>query len=179
MSKTVQREFSVAEVVSISRFYNREVEKEETGEKSVLDRLSNLTRWNLKRNINEFRNTVDAFESYNEEMSEEIKSEWFFNDEKADLIEEVMKDEEGNDILDENGKPVTQEMRRIKEEFVDDYDEAMNIRDKRTLEVLSDVNTYSIKTSNIGDEIEKFIDELTDEEFKNIAILLFMDSTEK
>lgn len=176
MSKTVQKEFTVNEVLIINEYYNSEINR---GEDSVLNRLSNLTRWNLKRNINEFKTTVDDFQQYNEKLSEDVRNEWFFNDEKSYKEEEVVKDEEGKDVLDNDGKPVTRELRKIKEEFIEEYDKAMDEHDKATIEVLSDVNRYNIKTSNVGDEIEEFIDDLSEEELRDISILLFMDNTEE
>lgn len=177
MSKTVQKEFTVNEVLNIFKFYNAEMDKISKGEDSVLDKLSNVTRWNLKRNLNEFKATADDFDKFDERVSESIKNDWFYNDEKSELIEEALKDENGEDLLDDDGKPQTREMRRIKEEFVEAYEKRMIEYDNEMLEILNDSDTYNIKTSNVGDEIEKFIDELSEEELMNISILLFMDDT--
>lgn len=179
MSKTVQKEFTVNEVLNIFKFYNAEMDKIDKGEDSVLNKLSNVTRWNLKRNLNEFKSTADDFDKFDERISEDIKNDWFYNDEKSELFEEVEKDENGEDLLDEDGKPVTRELRRIKEEFVEEYEERMREYDKELLEILNDSDTYTIKTSNVGDEIEEFINELSEDELMNISILLFMDDTKE
>lgn len=176
MSKTVQRDFTVNDVVLITRFYNSEIEKEERGEKSIISRLSNLTRWNLTRNLYEFKATVDDFEAYSNRLEDEVRTEWF-NEEKSELATETVKDKDGNDVLDDEGKPVTREVRKLKEEYIEDYNKYMDEQDKKTLEVLTDSSKYNIKTSNVGDELEEFINELTDEEFENVSVLLFMDST--
>lgn len=174
MSKTIKRELSVADVYNITMFYMQELELKKNNKKSILDKISNLLEWKLKRNVDILKPVAASFEEHKNALRDKINKEWF-NDEKSEECEIAKKDSDGNLVLDDKGNTVSEKSRRIKDEFVDDFVKASNEANQKLNEILSDTSEYEINVMDVESEIESFINELDKEDLYKADILMFMN----
>lgn len=161
---------TTAEVYGIVSFYIEDTKKPD----GIVSRLSNLLKWKLKRNIAVLQPVAEEFEKFREETRNQLFAEWF-TDEKSDPYEEPILDENGEQKLDEEGNVLTNSLRKIKPEFMDDYSKAADEANKKIIEVANNVESYKLNTANVEAEIEKIINDLSDEDFSRVDVLMFMN----
>ena len=150
-------ELTTAEVVNIVSFFNQEVENQKSNENAFFNGLPNLLLWKFRRNIKTLLPTYQEFEEVRTNLQQELQIKWF-DEEHSELVGE-----------DSNGD------RRIKEEYMEDYQKAITEANQKLNEILFDKATYSIQTMDINTEIENHIDDIDSKDFDKIEMLMFMD----
>ncbi|MBR2166933.1 MAG: hypothetical protein IJ920_01140 [Paludibacteraceae bacterium] len=70
---------------------------------------------------------------------------------------------------------LTSSLRKIKPEFMEDYSKAADEANKKIIEVANNVESYKLNTANVEAEIEKIINDLSDEDFSRVDVLMFMN----
>lgn len=155
---TKELELTTAEIVNLVSFFNQEVEDQKQNEKAFFNSLPNLMVWRLRCNMKILMPTYQEFENVRENLQSEIQEKWF--DEKySDPVEG--REEEG--------------VRQIKEEYFEDYQNAVAEANQKLNEILADSNTYTIQTMDMDTEIEKCINQINSKDFEKVEMLMFMD----
>ena len=154
---TKEIELTTAEVVNLVSFFNQEIENQKQDENAFFNTLPNLMLWKFRRNIKVLAPTYQEFETTREALQLDLQSKWF--------TEEYTEPIEG----DENGAL------RIKDEYLDEYQKAVNEANQKLNEILLDKATYVIQVMDMNAEIEKCIDKIDSKDFDKIEMLMFMD----
>lgn len=154
---TKEIELTTAEVVNLVSFFNQEIENQKQDENAFFNTLPNLMLWKFRRNIKVLAPTHQEFETTREALQLDLQSKWF--------TEEYTEPIEG----DENGAL------RIKDEYLDEYQKAVNEANQKLNEILLDKATYVIQVMDMNAEIEKCIDKIDSKDFDKIEMLMFMD----
>ena len=108
----------------------------------------------------------------------DIQEEFFGNDEKSYETKEVKTDEDGNPVLDEDGKEVMTNVRKIKEEFEQDFKDKLEDADAKYREIAVDTDEYLIKVF----DLDTFVDNLADDvelDLEDLNMLTFMDANKE
>ena len=58
---------------------------------------------------------------------------------------------------------------------MEDYAKAADEANKKIIEVANNVESYKLNTANVEAEIENFINDLSDEDFSRVDVLMFMN----
>lgn len=160
--------FKNIEVLNIVAYVNK-MSKEKA------DELPLKFRWNLKKNMDKLRPIAESYETFRNERIQELQREWF-NEEKSEEFMQTKIDESGNPIIDADGNEVTEPMRKIKDEFLEDYRKVVDELNSKLNEIAYEDNEVEIATV----DFDAFIDNLSDEskiDFDDVTMLSFMDTT--
>lgn len=143
--------------------------------KEKADELPLKFRWNLKKNMDKLRPIAEAYENFRNEQVQQIQGKWF-DEEHSEEFMQTKLDDEGKPIVDADGNEVTEPMRKIKKEFMDDYTKDVNELNAKLNEIAYEDNEVEISTV----DFDAFIDALPDEskiDFDDITMLSFQDET--
>lgn len=134
MSKTITK--TIQKIVALNEIAWYDKEKDSyTG-------LSNMARFNLKRNMKTLREIADSFYEFRNEEDAKIR-EKFTTDEVSE--EKMIKDENGNDVPG----------RVVKDEYLDDLKKAQEEAQAKLNEILMDTEEVDFYVINLEDEIER------------------------
>lgn len=131
-------------------------------------------QFDLQRNVMKLNEAAQSLEKFRGELVKDIQEEFFGNDEKSYESKEVKTDEEGNPVLDEDGKEVMTDVRKIKEEFEQDFKDKLEDADAKYREIAVDTDEYLIKVF----DLDTFVDSLADDvelDLEDLNMLTFMD----
>lgn len=160
--------FKNIEVLNIVAYVNQ-MSKEKA------DELPLKFRWNLKKNIDKLRPIAEAYENFRNEQVQQLQAKWF-DEEHSEEFMQAKLDGEGKPIVDADGNEVTEPMRKIKEEFMDDYTKDVNELNAKLNEIAYEDNEVEISTV----DFDAFIDALPEEskiDFDDITMLSFQDES--
>lgn len=164
----ITKNFTCLEVLNIVAYVNQMP-------KEKLDELPLKFRWNLKKNIDKLRPIAEAYENFRNEQVQKIQTKWF-DEEHSEEFMQTKLDGEGKPIVDADGNEVTEPMRKIKEEFMDDYTKDVNELNAKLNEIAYEDNEVEISTV----DFDAFIDALPEEskiDFDDITMLSFQDES--
>lgn len=143
--------------------------------KEKADELPLKFRWNLKKNIDKLRPIAEAYENFRNEQVQQLQAKWF-DEEHSEEFMQAKLDDEGKPMVDADGNEITEPMRKIKEEFMDDYTNDVNELNAKLNEIAYEDNEVEISTV----DFDAFIDALPEEskiDFDDITMLSFQDET--
>ena len=143
--------------------------------KEKLDELPLKFRWNLKKNIDKLRPIAESYENFRNDQVKQLQSEWF-NEEKSEEFMQVKTDENGEPMKDGEGNEITEPMRKIKDEYMVEYQKVVSELNTKLNEIAYEDNEIEIVTV----DFDIFIDSLPDDssiDFDDITMLSFMDTT--
>ena len=152
--------FTTLEVLAICNFINQL-----TPEKN--DKLGLKLRWNIKKNFDKLQPIAKRYEDFRNQVIEELQTAWFTEEKSEDFMQTVT-DENGKPVLDADGNEQTQPMKRIKSEFMDEYQAAVADVNRKLQEFAEEVNEIEIDTF----DIDAFVENLDDD-----GVLTFDDMT--
>ena len=112
-------------------------------------------RWALKRAIAKFEPTASDFEKFRDEELSKIQTN-FFDDEKSYEAMLPKVDADGNEEKDADGNVLTVEGRKIKEEYMQEYNNEIAALNKKLNEILMEKSTYEFN----GVNFDEYLDEL-------------------
>ena len=149
----MKKEFYNIEVVNVVAAINHILSNPEK-----VKELPIKFRWALKKNIAAISPTVKNFEEFRQELIDELQKE-YFNDEKSHI---------------EKNEETGEELRKVNDEFMDDYNVKVKELNEKLQELLGEKNEYEISTV----DMDKFVDGLSEDtalEFDDIEIFSFME----
>jgi hypothetical protein len=149
--KRVTKTFKVYEIVALVNWYEGFYE-------SKLRELPIKTQWLLDKNIKTMIADAKDFMTFREGIIKNIK-EKYFTDEKTEDFESEQKDENGNIVRDENGKVVMQKMKKVKDEFLEEYQKELEGINNELESVASEGKEYAISLIDIDGLIEELPDD--------------------
>ena len=134
MSKTITKTIQTIVALNEVAWYDKE--------KDSYAGLSNMARFNLKRNMKALREIADNFYEFRNEEDTKIR-EKFSTDEMSE--EKMINDENGNEVPG----------RVVKDEYLDDLNKAREEAQSKLNEILNDTEEVSLYVISLEDEIER------------------------
>ena len=126
------------EMLNIVEWYNNM-------DKDSKDALPVKTYYALKRAIaammGEYKNVTDVRDDKNKQLREK-----YFSEEMSEPCVIPKLDDNGEPILDENGAQITEEGRRVKKEYEQEFRDEQQKMNEEFAEVLAEKNTYTYNT---------------------------------
>ena len=160
--------FTNLEIINIVSYFNKM-------DKEILDELPLKFRWNLKKNMDKIRPIAESYDNFRNEQIQNLQRDWF-NEEKSEEFMQAKLDENGNPMMDPEGNEITEPMRRIKEEYMDEYRKTVGELNAKLADISNEMNEVEISTV----DLDAFVDELPEEskiDFDALTMLSFMDTT--
>lgn len=137
-----EKTYKIYEIVALELWY-REFLKEKNKEMPISD------QWNLSQNMKEISQSVSNFHEFQEKLKKEIQEE-FFTEEKT---EKIIKDGE--------------ELMKIKDEFLPQYQEKVGKVNKELEEISKEEKKFTLRAidvdnlvASLGNETKITIDDL-------------------
>lgn len=134
MSKTITKTIQTIVALNEVAWYDKE--------KDSCAGLSNMARFNLKRNIKALREIADSFYEFRNEEDAKIRDK-FTTDEMSE--EKMIKDENGNEVPG----------RVVKDEYLDDLKKVQEEAQAKLNEILTDTEEVNLYVISLEDEIER------------------------
>lgn len=169
MSKTKTIKLMNIETLNIVAWYKDFSEKKRNKELPV------RVQFDLQRNVTKLTEAAQNLEKFRNELLQDIQDEYFKNDEKSYDADIEKTDSNGNVILDDKGNKVAEKGRKVKEEFIAEYQGKLSDADGKYREVAIDTDEYLIKVF----DLDAFVDGLADDtklELDDLNMLSFMDA---
>ena len=167
MNKT--KTFTTLEVINIVSYINNTMTSEQKEE------MPTKMKWYIKKNLDKMIPIAKRFEDFRDDEIEILQKE-YFTEEKSEEYVETRRDENGEPIKDAEGNEQTTNMRRVKEEFMDDYKKDVDELNAKLQEILIEKNEMEIACI----DFDNFVDGLSEDskiDFDALNILCFMDET--
>lgn len=120
--------------------------------------LPTKMRWNIKKNMDKLIPIAQRFEKFKDEIIADMRAEWF-NEEKSEEFSKPITDNQGNPILDEDGNEQTEPGRRVKEEFMEEFNKAIKDINIKLDEILSE--NIEVDLSSV--DVDSFVDNMDDD----------------
>lgn len=137
--------------------------------KEKMDAIPLKVRYGLKKFTNKIVADGKSFEEIRDTEIEKIQGA-YSSDEKSYDVEEVVKDENGEVMKDEDGKDMVRTNRKVKEEYLEEYNLALEALNDKLTEILKETNEYEVNPINIEEVVNNLPDD-TPLEFDDINIL--------
>lgn len=170
----MKKNIMTAAVINVVGYFNNSDQEEL---KKKMECLPTKMRWYLRKNLNAFSAVAKEFEDFRNDLVKELQEKWF-SDEYSEEFVQTKTDEEGNPVLDEKGAEVTETMRKIKDEYMDDYEKAVAEVNKKLTEIAGEVNEVTISPI----DVDAFVETLPDDSPIDIDFLdvmsIFQDNGE-
>lgn len=160
MSKTMDKTLMTIEIINIVAFLNNAIETKK------IDELGVKFRWAIKKSMKELVEVDNKFRELKEELESGLKEEFFMNDEKSELTTITQKGEDGQDV------PI--EVKKVKDNYMDEYNRRLDEINSKLREVLYDTNDVTISVVDVDSEIEKLSDD-TAFTFEDLEMLSVFD----
>lgn len=160
MSKTMNKTLMTIEIINIVAFLNNAIETKK------IDELGVKFRWAIKKSMKELVEVDNKFRELKEELESGLKEEFFMNDEKSELTTITQKGEDGQDV------PI--EVKKVKDNYMDEYNRRLDEINSKLREVLYDTNDVTISVVDVDSEIEKLSDD-TAFTFEDLEMLSVFD----
>ena len=160
--------FTTLEVLAICNFINQL-----TPEKN--DKLGLKLRWNIKKNFDKLQPIAKRYEDFRNQVIEELQTAWFTEEKSEDFMQTVT-DENGKPVLVADGNEQTQPMKRIKDEFMSEYQDAVADVNRKLQEFAEEKNDVEVDTF----DIDTFVENLDDDgvlSFDDLTMLQAFDET--
>jgi len=160
MSKTMNKTLQTIEVLNIVAFLDDAIKTKK------IDELSIKARWAIKKSLKELAEIDSKFKEFKEELESNFKDSYFMNDEKSEPTKLTQKDENGQDIEVDG--------RKVKAEFMAEYNQALEDMNAKLREVLFDENDVAINVFDVDSEIDKLSDD-SQFTFEDLEMLSIFD----
>lgn len=160
--------FNNIEILSICNFINQL-----TPEKN--DKLGLKIRWAIKKGFDKLSPIAKRYEDFRNQIVNELQAAWFDEEHSKEFMQAKV-DDNGKPIVDEEGNEVTEPMRKIKDEFMDDYQAAVAEANRKLQEIAEEKNDVELDTF----DIDAFVENLDDDgvlTFDDLTMLTAFDET--
>lgn len=137
--------------------------------KEKLNKIDFKVRWALKKAVAKLVPDVQEYEKFRDEEFGKIK-EVYFDDEHSIEYTEPKLDDDGNEVKDAEGNVETQQMKKVKDEYMAEYQAKIDELNGKINEILVEKNTYEYNSADIDAFVEG-LDDLAPLEFADIEML--------
>ena len=118
-------------------------------------------QWALLSGVKELQPAVSKFEEFRDGLANELQTEYFGNDDKSEPFEREKKNENGDTVYDDDGNPVVESLRRIKDEYVKEYEDKARELNAEINKLLIEKTTYHFKEIDLDAVIDNLKDDTT------------------
>ena len=146
----MKKTFRLIDVINIVNFFNTLLPEKK-------DALPLKTHYTLKKAVDKMKDDAIRFDEFKKEEIEKLQALWF-TDDKSDECE-IPHEENGQQLLDNDGNPVMDHGRRIKPEYQKEYGSAVSDLEKKLNEILLETTTYEYSGIDIGELIDNLPDD--------------------
>lgn len=159
------------EVLNIVAWYSQLSDKKQS-------ELPMKLRFYLKKFITKISEDAKEFEVFRDQEVKNLQNK-YSSDEKSHEEASPVLDNDGNPVVEDDGTNKTEMIRKVNDEFIEEYQLDVQNLNSKISELLNDKNTYEVTTY----DIEKMVEGLPDDtalEFEDINILdaIFTDNGE-
>lgn len=164
----VRKSFSTLECLNIYVFLNQF-----TADTEKMDCLPLKFKWNLSKNLKKLTPIAQEYEEFRNKELQKLQSEWF-DEEHSDEIMQPKIGADGKPEVDETGAEVTEAARKIKDEYMDEYREAVDELNNKLNEIVMEQNKVELSCV----DFDEFVDSLPDDtklDIQDLTMLSFMD----
>ena len=165
----MKKELYLIEAQNICSFYNQEKDNHLKG-------LPIKIQWNILSAVKQLQPKVQEFEEFRNKLTNDLQNEYFGDDsEKWEETQIPQTDGNGENVIDENGAVVMQDAKRIKEEFLGDYQKKVDELNGELQNLLVEKTEYEFK----GFDLDKMIENLPDDTeitIDDINMISFLDN---
>lgn len=116
-------------------------------------------QWAVLSNVKELAGNVSKFQEFRDGLVQDLQKEFFGNDEKSNETQVPKTDENGNTVIDEDGNIVTEPGRRIKDEYMEEYNNRVNELNGELQKLLIEKTTYEFKPIDLDAIVEDLADD--------------------
>ena len=167
---TIKKSFSTLETLNIVAFANQF-----TADNEKMDCLSLKFKWNLSKNMKKLAPISREYEEFRDKELQKLQGEWF-DEEHSDEIMQPKIGADGKPEVDENGAEVTEAARKIKDEYMDEYREAVDELNNKLNEIVMEQNKVELNCVDFDEFVESLPDD-TKLSIEDLTMLSFMDTT--
>lgn len=161
--------FLTAETVNIYAWYMEFMKSDR------VNALPVKIRYALKKALMKIEPDAKAWIEFNEAEGKNFREKWF-DEEHSDVTEIPRVDEAGNPVVNEDGVQETDEGRKIKDEYMEEFQAAQKELQNKLNELLLERNIYEIGTV----DFDEFIENLADDsviKWEDIEMMSIIDGT--
>ncbi len=162
MSKVINRTLMLVEAQNVIGWFNE-------FSKNKINELPVKVQWNILSGIKKLRPVVADFEEFRNKLIQDIQTE-YFGEEKSEEFDREQLDENGEPVLDADGNHVMEKARKVKDEFIDEYQNRINEVNKEINDLLMEKTTYSLN----GIDLDAVVDGLADDASINLDDINFI-----
>ena len=123
-------------------------------QKEKIQELPIKIQWYLLSGIKELQPIVNKFEDFKKELEINLQNDYFGNDEKSEEFERQQTNDNGDIIYDDNGNPVIESFRKIKDNYIKEYKDKINNLNIEINKLLIEKTTYHFKEINLDEVID-------------------------
>ena len=167
--KNIVKNFTTFEIVNVIAYVEKFMSED------MKKALGLKPRYYFDKNVKKISGIARDFEEYRDKTIKELQSE-YFDDTHSTIFYETVKDENGEPIKNKDGSEQTQEMRKVKPEYMNDYEEKVKEINGKLSELLLDRNSVELYCIDMDEFVENLPDD-TPIDFDCLNILSFMDLT--
>lgn len=163
----INRTLMLVEAQNIANWFN-EFQTEKIKELPI------KVQWNILSGIKEIQPVVMKFEEFRNGLVNDLQTEYFGNDEKSEPFEREKRNENGDIIYGDDGNPEIESLRKIKDEYIKEYEDKANKLNADIGKLLIEKTTYSFKEIDI-DNVVDVLKEDTKITLDDINMMSFID----
>ena len=126
--------------------------------KEKMDAIPLKIKYAIKKLVAKLEPDAKAFEEFRNQEIEKIR-EKYFTDDKCDHKTETVMDDNGDPVVDENGVEETRELLVVKDEYMNDYQDEIQILNEKLNEILMEKNTYEYNSCDIEAMVQNLPDD--------------------
>lgn len=167
--KMIEKQFSCLECLNIYAFLNQF-----TANSEKMDCLPLKFKWNLSKNMKKLAPISQEYEEFRNGELQKLQNSWF-DEEHSDEIMQPKIGADGKPEVDETGAEVTEAARKIKDEYMDEYREAVDELNNKLNEIVMEQNKVELNCVDFDEFVESLPDD-TKLSIEDLTMLSFMDT---
>lgn len=165
---TLKKQFSCLEILNIVAFANQF-----TADSEKMDCLPLKFKWNLTKNMKKLAPIAQEYESFRDAQLASLQTKYFDSEHSDEIVQPKLNDN-GEPELDEEGNQLTEPARKVKEEFMNEYRDAVNQLNEKLNEIVMERNTFELSCIDFDEFVESLPDD-TKLDIQDLNMLSFMD----
>ena len=150
----MKKQLYVLEAVNIIGYFNQL-------DKDSMEALPLKVKWTVKRAMDKMIPDVKAFEEFRDAESAKSRDK-YFDETHTEKVMVPKMDADGKPEHDEDGNEVLEEGLKIKDEYLDSYEEEIKDLNKKLEDILRERNTYEYNRIDIDDYIDSIDEKAVD-----------------
>ena len=165
----MKKELYLIEAQNICGFYNQEKDNH-------LKELPIKIQWAILSAVKQLQPKVQEFEEFRNKLTNDLQQEYFSDESnKCEETQVPQTDENGENVIDDTGAVVMQDARKIKDEFMEEYQAKVNELNAELQNLMIEKTEYEFK----GFDLDKVVEGLPDDTkitIDDINMISFLDN---